>query len=194
MPVVAIMNEGNRFREFEVAMPNERFRKCKVVGKVVLRKGVKVAAIAVVIVDLGRERRYEELSELNDSVVGREDFCEDLHLLTEGVFRFEDFTGHEFTVRFASHKVDLSIAPFTKDSQILLVILISLRKCKPGASLGCLPIAIKSDRPDFLDRMHSWIKLGLYDFLEGIHCWMEMGLSDFFRQANVFPPIFSQAG
>lgn len=121
------MNEGNRFREFEVAMPNEGFRDGKVVRKVVLHKGVKIAAIAVVIVDLGRGRRYEEFSELNDSVVGGEDFREDPHLLVEGVFRFEDFTGHEFTVRFASYKVDLSIAPFTKKSQILLVIFISLR-------------------------------------------------------------------
>lgn len=75
MPVVAVMNVGNRFRKFEITMPNEGFRDGKVVGNVVLHKGVKVAAIAVVIVDLGRERRYEELSELDDSVVRWEDIC-----------------------------------------------------------------------------------------------------------------------
>lgn len=174
-------------------MPNKGFRDGKVVGNVVLHKGVKVAAIAVVIVDLGRERRYEKLSELDDSVVGREDICEDLHLLVEAFFRFEDFTGHEFTVPFLSHKVDLAIAPFTKKAKILLVVPFTLYKCQPGAILGCLEIAIKPDNPDFLDGMHSWIKLGLYDFFERIRSWMKMGLSDFFRQAIVFPPVFSQA-
>lgn len=128
VPVVAVMKKGNRFREFEEAMPNEGFRDGKPVRKVVCRKGVEVAAVAVVIVDLGRQRRYEEFSELEDSVVGGEDACEDVHLLVEGVFRFEDFAGHESAARFLSHKVDLSIAPFTKESQNVLLIFVSLRK------------------------------------------------------------------
>ena len=67
-------------------MPNEGFWDGEVVRKVVLSKGVKVAAVTVVIINLGRERCYEELSELDDSVVEGEDFCEDLHLLVKGVF------------------------------------------------------------------------------------------------------------
>lgn len=125
VPVAAVMKKGNCFREFEETMPNEGFRDGKPVPKVVCRKGVEVAAVAVVIVDLGCQRRYEEFSELEDSVVGGEDVCQDVHLLVERLFRFEDFAGHEFAACFLSHKVDLSIAPFTKESQ---KVLISLRK------------------------------------------------------------------
>lgn len=170
VPVVAVMKEGNRFRELEEAVPNEGFRDGRVVRKVVCRKGVEVAAVAVVIVDLSGQRRYQKLPELEDSVVGGEDVCEDAHLVVEGLFRFEDFAGHEFAARFLSHKMDLSITPFTDESQKVLLIFVSLRKKIPAASFGCLQIAIKSDGPDFLD---------------GFHFWLRMGLSDFFHQAIV---------
>ena len=154
VPVVAVMKKGNRFREFEEAVPDEGFWDGRVVRKVVFRKGFEVAAVAVVIVDLDGERRYEQLSKLEDSVVGGEDVCEDVHLLVEALSRFEDFAGHEFTARFLSHKVDFSIAPFANESQKVLLIFVSRRKLTPGASLGCLQIAMKSDRPDFLDGIH----------------------------------------
>lgn len=115
VPVVAVMKEGNRFREFEEAVPNEGFWDGKLVRMVVCRKYFEITAVAVVIIDLGSQRRNEELSELEDSVVGGEDVCENAHLMVEGSFRFEDFAGHEFAAHFLSDKVDLSIAPLTNE-------------------------------------------------------------------------------
>lgn len=151
-------------------MPNEGLWDGKFVRKVAVSKGVEVAAVAVVIVDSGGLRCYEKLSELEDSVVGGEDVCEDVHFSIDGACGFEDFAGHEFTVRFPSHKVDLSIATFPKESQKLLFIFFILRKVHPGSSFG-LQIAMKSDRPDFLD--------GLLQF------WI---LSDFFIQLIAYRP------